>query len=173
MPVQLHHRVPPRPHLLGEIDMQRKLLFLIAMLSVVGLGSQRAEAAPLKVVATETDLAWLAKTLGGDRVDAKSICTGYQDPHYLEAKPSYAKDLRDADLLVYTGLELEVGWLPRLLEAARNPNLRPGSPRLFEAASAVKHVLEVPTGGVDRSQGDIHPFGNPHVLLDPRNMLQI
>ena len=145
------------------------LAFMLVM--TVGIGA--TEAAPLKVVTTLPDLAWLAQTLGGDRVSAKSICSGYQDPHYLEAKPSYAKDLRSADLLVFSGLELEVGWLPRLLEAARNPNLRPGSPRLFEASSAVKHILEVPQGGVDRSQGDIHPFGNPHFLLDPRNMLLV
>jgi zinc/manganese transport system substrate-binding protein len=81
--------------------------------------------------------------------------------------------LREAKLLVFSGLELEVGWLPKLLDAAHNPDLRPGSPRLFEASSAVKHILEVPTGGVDRSQGDIHPFGNPHFLLDPRNMLLV
>ncbi|HET9234491.1 MAG TPA: metal ABC transporter substrate-binding protein [Candidatus Eisenbacteria bacterium] len=137
----------------------------------VTLGADRDNA--LRVVTTLSDLAWLAETLGGERVQAKSICTGYQDPHYLEAKPSYARDLRDADLLVYAGLELEVGWLPRLLEAAHNPDLRPGSPRLYEASSAVKRILEVPQGGVDRSQGDIHPFGNPHFLLDPRNMLLV
>jgi zinc/manganese transport system substrate-binding protein len=125
------------------------------------------------VVATVSDLAWLATEIGGDRVTVASICAGHQDPHYVEAKPSYAKLLRDADLLVYVGLELEVGWLPRLLDTARNPELKSGSARLFEAAKAVPTILEVPTGGVDRSQGDIHPFGNPHVLLDPRDMFPI
>ena len=149
-----------------------RILLAFTLFASMGLGA-RAEAAPLKVVTTLPDLAWLAQTLGGDRLTAKSICSGYQDPHYLEAKPSYARDLREADLLVFSGLELEVGWLPKLLEAARNPALRPGSPRLFEASSAVKHILEVPQGGVDRSQGDIHPFGNPHFLLDPRNMLLV
>jgi len=150
----------------------KRLSCILSMIVLITAGAS-AQAAPLKVVTTLPDLAWLAQTLGGNRITAKSICSGYQDPHYLEAKPSYARDLRDADLLVFSGLELEVGWLPKLLDAARNPQLRPGSPRLFEASSAVKHILEVPTGGVDRSQGDIHPFGNPHFLLDPRNMLLV
>ena len=151
----------------------KQLIRIVSILALAMSAGAMAEAAPLKVVATLPDLAWLAQTVGGNRVTAKSICNGYQDPHYLEAKPSYARDLREADLLVFSGLELEVGWLPKLLDAARNPNLRPGSPRLFEASSAVKHILEVPQGGVDRSQGDIHPFGNPHFLLDPRNMLLV
>jgi len=91
----------------------------------------------------------------------------------LEPKPSYSRSLRNADLLIYLGLELEAAWLPPLLETARNPGLRPGSPGLLEVASAVERVLEVPTGAVDRSQGDIHPFGNPHILLDPRNAILI
>src|SRR5262245_11079615 len=125
----------------------KRLSCILSMIVLITAGAS-AQAAPLKVVTTLPDLAWLAQTLGGNRITAKSICSGYQDPHYLEAKPSYARDLRDADLLVFSGLELEVGWLPKLLDAARNPQLRPGSPRLFEASSAVKHILEVPTGGV-------------------------
>jgi len=151
----------------------KQFIRILSILVLAMSAGAMAEGAPLKVVTTLPDLAWLAQTVGGNRVTAKSICSGYQDPHYLEAKPSYARDLRTADLLVFSGLELEVGWLPKLLEAAHNPNLRPGSPKLFEASSAVKHILEVPTGGVDRSQGDIHPFGNPHFLLDPRNMLLV
>ena len=147
------------------------LMTLVLTWPAVSLGADQNGV--IKVVTTLPDLAWLAETVGGARVEAKSICNGYQDPHYLEAKPSYARDLRDADLLVYAGLDLEAAWLPRLLDAAHNPDLRPGSARLYEASSAVKRILEVPHGGVDRSQGDIHPFGNPHFLLDPRNMLLV
>jgi zinc/manganese transport system substrate-binding protein len=127
----------------------------------------------LTVVTTVPDLAWVVTEVGGDRVDVKTICKGYQDPHYLEAKPSYTKYLRKAGLLVYVGLELEVAWLPMLLKTARNPDLLPGSTGLLEAASAVDRILEVPTQAVDRSQGDIHPFGNPHILLDPENLVPI
>lgn len=132
-----------------------------------------APGSEVKVVTTVPDLAWMVEQVGGDRVEVTAICKGYQDPHYLAAKPSYTKHLRRADLLVYVGLELEVAWLPQLLETARNPALRPGSTGLLDASAAVAGILEVPTGAVDRSQGDIHPFGNPHYLLDPRNVALI
>lgn len=132
-----------------------------------------AGAKPLTVVTTVPDLAWIVREIGGDCVSVTSLCKGYQDPHYLEAKPSYARDLREADLLVYVGLELEVGWLPRLLDTARNTSLRPGSPGLLEASKAVDTLLDVPTGTVSRAEGDVHPFGNPHFLLDPRVMLPL
>jgi zinc/manganese transport system substrate-binding protein len=130
-------------------------------------------AAKLRVVATLSDLADLTRQVGGDRVEVTAICPGYQDAHYLEPKPSYARTLRRADLLVYSGLELEVGWLPPLLDTARNPKLRPGSRGLLEAALSLDQVLEVPQGSLDRSHGDVHPFGNPHILMDPRNGLRI
>jgi zinc/manganese transport system substrate-binding protein len=126
-------------------------------------------AAKLHIVATLSDLGSLAQQVGGDRVEVTYLCDGYRDPHHLEPKPSYARSVRGADLLVYDGLELEVGWLPPLLDTARNPDLRPGSQALLEASSAITKVLEVPTTPIDRSQGDLHPFGNPHYLLDPRN----
>lgn len=125
----------------------------------------------LQVVASVSDLGSLAEAVGGDRVEVKVLAKGYMDPHYLEAKPSYARLMRKADLLIFIGLELEVGWLPRLIETARNPKLRPGSDHMLEAANVIEEILEVPTGSVDRSQGDIHPFGNPHIMVDPRNAL--
>jgi len=136
--------------------------------AVLALGGAPARAAELKVVTTLPSLADITRNVGGDRVEVEAICKGYEDPHYLQAKPSYAKTLRKADLLVYAGLDLEVGWLPPLLDTARNPKLTPGSPGLLEASNAVEHKLEVPTGDVNRAQGDIHPFGNPHFMLDPR-----
>lgn len=145
---------------------------LIAVL-VLALVPGAARAATLKVVTTVTDLAWVVQSIGGDRVQVTALCKGYQDPHYLQAKPSYAKDLKKADLLLFTGLELEVAWLPRLLDTARNPKLRPGSPDLVDASAAVDGILEIPTGPTDRSQGDIHPLGNPHYVLDPRKLIPI
>lgn len=128
--------------------------------------------AKLKVVTTIPDLASLTQEVGGELVEAESLCRGDQDPHYLEPKPSYALLLNRADLLIEVGLELEVGWLPVLLTQARNPNVQPGQPGHLTASEGLK-ILEIPTGPIDRSQGDIHPFGNPHYWLNPRNGFMI
>jgi ABC-type Zn uptake system ZnuABC Zn-binding protein ZnuA len=117
----------------------------------------------LSVVTTTTDLADIAEALGGKRVKVRSIAKGAQDPHYVAAKPSYMRLLNRADLLLYVGLQLEIGWLPLLVEGARNPGLV--TLNLSQGIS----VLEVPEGEVTRAQGDIHPEGNPHYWLDPRN----
>jgi zinc/manganese transport system substrate-binding protein len=130
----------------------------------------RPAGAEVKVVTTTTDLASLTTIVGGDHVEVEALCRGYQDPHYLEAKPSHMARLRRADLLVYVGLELEVGWLPLLINGSRNPALRPGSPGHLAATNGIE-VLEVPTGPVSRSEGDVHPLGNPHYWLDPRNQI--
>jgi zinc/manganese transport system substrate-binding protein len=122
----------------------------------------------LRVVTTTTDLAALTRAVGTEFVDVYAVAKGAQDPHYVAAKPSYIRKVNRADLLVYNGLELEVAWLPLLIEGARNRALTPGSAGLLDASEAVEE-LEVPQGEVDRSQGDIHPEGNPHYLLDPRN----
>jgi zinc/manganese transport system substrate-binding protein len=148
--------------------MKVKQFVLILVGSLVIAGAQTS-AAKFKVVATLTDLAWIAERVGGDDVEVSVLCPGHQDPHYLPAKPSLTRKLRDADLLVYNGLELEVGWLPLLIDAARNPKVKPGGRGELECAQAVETILEVPKGAVDRSQGDIHPLGNPHYLLDPRH----
>jgi zinc/manganese transport system substrate-binding protein len=122
----------------------------------------------LRVVTTTTDLAALTRAVGGEHVDVHAIAKGVQDPHYVDAKPSFIRKVNRADLLIFNGLELEVAWLPLLIEGARNRALTPGSAGLLDASAAVNR-LEVPLGEVDRSQGDIHPQGNPHYLLDPRN----
>jgi zinc/manganese transport system substrate-binding protein len=141
---------------------------LVLTICGVGLGLTRPSFAELRVVTTTTDLAYFAQTVGGDKIHVDSICKGSQDPHFVQARPSYMVTLSRADLVVAVGLELEVGWLPSLIQGARNPAINPGRPGYLEAATAIKPI-DVPAGGVDRSRGDIHPFGNPHFWLDPLN----
>ena len=147
-----------------------KRLWAAALLMLGLLVSGRASA-EVKVVATIQDLGWIAAQVGGPDVEVEVLCAGHRDPHVLPAKPSLARRMKKADLLVYSGLELEVGWLPLLLDAARNPRIRPGQLGELDCSQALGHdgILDIPAGQVDRSQGDIHPLGNPHFLLDPRN----
>ncbi|MCP4573098.1 MAG: zinc ABC transporter substrate-binding protein [bacterium] len=145
----------------------RTTIILLAAACAMGLAGPAA--AKLKVAATLSDLAWIAAEVGGEDAEVSLLCPGPQDPHYLPAKPSLTRKLRKADLLVYNGLELEVGWLPVLLRTARNNRLKPGGRGELECSLAVQNILGIPTGRTDRSQGDIHPLGNPHYLLDPRN----
>ena len=128
--------------------------------------------AALNVLACEPEWMALAQELGGDKVKATSATTAQQDPHRIEARPSLIARARNADLLVCTGLELESGWLPVLLQQSANARIVPGQPGNFEAGLLVPR-LEVPERVVDRSDGDIHPGGNPHVLADPRNILRV
>lgn len=124
--------------------------------------------AALKVVACEPEWAALATELGGNEVQASSATTALQDPHRIEARPSLIARVRNADLLVCTGLELETGWLPVLVQQSGNAKVAPGSPGFFEAGRYVTPI-DVPTR-VDRSDGDVHAAGNPHIQLDPRNI---
>ena len=144
---------------------------LVALATAV-LGVGPAAAGKLQVVTTTADLAAIARAVGGENVEVTAISKGYQDPHYVQAKPSYTRLVNRADLLIYTGLQLEVGWLPLLLQGGRNPGVLPGA-RGHLAVSEDIEVLEVPAGEVDRTMGDIHPEGNPHYLLDPRNGLLV
>ncbi|MBT3604981.1 MAG: zinc ABC transporter solute-binding protein [Candidatus Latescibacteria bacterium] len=130
------------------------------MLLFVWVGQVEVEA-KINVVTTTTDLAAIVKEIGGEEVSVQAIAKGYQDPHYVQAKPSYMRVMNRADLLVYVGLELEVGWLPLLIQGARNPQIMPGAVGHLDASVGVRR-LDVPTGGVDRSMGDVHPEGNPH-----------
>jgi zinc/manganese transport system substrate-binding protein len=131
-----------------------------------------AAVAQLKVVTSTTDLHDIASAVGGSRVRATHIAEGYQDPHFVEAKPSYVLQLRDADVFAFVGLDLEVGWMSLLLEGARNAKITPGGPGYVDVSKIVP-VLDVVTGRVDRSQGDVHPLGNPHYWLDPANAKRI
>ena len=138
-----------------------------AMLLLAGTPAQAA----LKILATTADWGALATELGGDRVNVYTATTALQDVHRVEAKPSLVARARTADLLVANGAELEIGWLPVLVRESANGRIQPGATGYFEAARQVR-LLEVPAS-VDRSLGDIHSQGNPHIQLDPRNVLAV
>jgi zinc/manganese transport system substrate-binding protein len=123
--------------------------------------------AKLNVVTTTSDLAAIAGEVGGDAVEVVPIAKGYQDPHFVDAKPSYLLKLKKADLFVQIGLELEVAWAPALLSNARNPKILPGNSGFLDVSDGCD-ILDK-RAGADRSQGDVHPFGNPHYWLDPEN----
>jgi zinc/manganese transport system substrate-binding protein len=127
-----------------------------------------AHAAPIKVVATTEDLASLAREVGGDKISVEAIARGYQDPHFVEAKPSFVLKLHSADLLIVVGRELELGWLPPLINQSRNQKIQVGAPGYLDASLNAR-ILGIPTGPVTRAMGDVHPSGNPHYWLDPGN----
>ena len=147
-----------------------------ASLTSIALAAGLLAAAPahaeLNVVTTTEDLAALAREVGGDKVKVESLSRGYQDPHFVEAKPSFVIKLHSADLLIAVGRELEIGWLPPLVNQARNAKVQPGGEGYFDASQGVK-ILEIPTGQLTRAMGDVHPQGNPHYWLDPDNGLRI
>jgi len=146
---------------------------LLASITLAGglLFAAQAQAA-LNVVTTTEDLAALAREVGGDKIKVESLSRGYQDPHFVEAKPSFVIKLHAADLLIAVGRELEIGWLPPLVNQARNAKIQPGGEGYFDASQGVK-ILEIPTGQLTRAMGDVHPQGNPHYWLDPDNGLRI
>ena len=143
-----------------------KLIF--GLLAV--LGSLSAHAA-LEIFACEPEWAALSKELGGDKISVYAATTAKQDPHRIEARPSLIARTRAADLLVCSGSELEVGWLPVLLQTSGNAKVQVGKPGSFMASDFVRK-LELPTA-VDRAHGDVHPYGNPHIHLDPRNIARV
>jgi ABC-type Zn uptake system ZnuABC Zn-binding protein ZnuA len=151
----------------------RRAAFLgLALLMLLLAARPLAAAGKLNIVASTQDLAALAGEVGGDRVSVLSIARGYQDPHFVEAKPSFLLNLRRADLLVAVGLELEIGWLPPLITQSGNPKIQPAAPGYFDA-SRFAEILEIPTAQVSRAMGDVHPQGNPHYWLDPQNGLRV
>ena len=145
---------------------------IAALLFGFTLSNPLAAGGKLNVVATTTDLAALVNEVGGDRVNVTAIARGYQDPHFVEAKPSFLLHLKKADLLVVVGLELEVGWLPPLITQCGNPKVQSAAPGYFDA-SRFAEILEIPTTAVNRGMGDVHPMGNPHYWLDPGNGLRV
>lgn len=122
--------------------------------------------AKLSVVTTTTDLAAIVNEIGGDLVSVSSIAKGTQDPHFVEAKPSFMTKVSHTDLVIAVGLDLEIGWLPSIIRGARNPNVNPGTAGYLEVGPQIQPI-EIPQGNVTRASGDIHPFGNPHFWLDP------
>jgi zinc/manganese transport system substrate-binding protein len=127
-----------------------------------------AGAAKLNIVTSTEDFAAIAREIGGDRVNVDSIARGYQDPHYVEAKPSFLLKLQKADLLAVVGLQLEIGWLPPLQAQSRNARIQVGGPGYLDMSQFCQ-ILEIPTGQISRAMGDVHPLGNPHYWLDPQN----
>ncbi|MEO7271291.1 MAG: metal ABC transporter substrate-binding protein [Vicinamibacterales bacterium] len=137
--------------------------------AVVATTLARPEAfATLKVVTTTEDLASLAREVGGDKVQVDALAKGYQDPHFVDPKPSFILQVSRADLLIAVGRELEIGWLPPLVNSARNAKVQAGGAGYLDASQTVK-ILEIPTGQITRAMGDVHPSGNPHYWLDPDN----
>src|SRR5712671_564907 len=139
-----------------------------ATLAAALLLPSAAEAKKLKVITTLTDLAALTQEVGGDKVDVEALAKGYQDPHFVEPKPSFLLKLRNTDLLILVGLELEIGWLPPLITQSGNGKIQPGGQGYLDA-SQFAEILEIPGGNVTRAEGDVHPMGNPHYWLDPDN----
>ncbi len=143
----------------------------VVLSGVAALIAAREAGAKVNVVATIPDFAQIAREVGGDRVSTTSLVRPTQDPHFVDARPSFVVDLSRADLLVFAGAELEGGWLPPLVRSAGNPRILPGRPGHLDV-SAVVPLKEVPGAAVDRSAGDVHPAGNPHTWIDPRNGLR-
>jgi zinc/manganese transport system substrate-binding protein len=141
------------------------LTVMALMLSFSAFASAQGK---LNVIATTEDLASIAAEVGGDHITIESIAKGYQDPHFVEAKPSFILKLQKADILILVGRELEIGWLPPLINQSRNAKIQQGAPGYLDA-SLQAQILEVPGGQVTRAEGDVHPLGNPHYWMDPEN----
>lgn len=151
-----------------SIYMTTGLGLIISLVALVGCLPAHAA---LEILACEPEWAALSKELGGDKVSVYAATTAKQDPHRIEARPSLIARTRAADLLVCSGAELEVGWLPVLLQTSGNSKVQVGKPGYFMASDFVRK-LEIPTA-VDRAHGDVHPYGNPHIQLDPRNIAHV
>jgi zinc/manganese transport system substrate-binding protein len=140
-----------------------KLISILFVASALAPGLAQAQ---LSVLTTTTDLGYIVKQVGGDQVKVVSIAKGTQDPHYIEAKPSYMLKASRADLIVAVGLDLEIGYLPPIIRGARNPKIHPGAQGYLEVGPSIDPI-EIPAGKISRAEGDVHPYGNPHFTLDP------
>src|SRR6476620_5901135 len=147
------------------MTMRSLKLLLVFLLALPGGAFAQGK---LNVVATTEDLGSLAREIGGDKVSVTSLARGYQDPHFVDPKPSFILEVSRADLLIVVGRELEIGWLPPLLTSSRNSKIQPGNKGYLDASTNVK-ILEIPTGQLTRAMGDVHPLGNPHYWLEPGN----
>ena len=151
--------------------MRKAILGAIGAALLALVGAAPAAAAPLQVFACEPEWAALAREIGGGNVSVYAATTGVQDPHLVQARPSLISKARSADLTICTGADLEIAWLPMIVTQSANKKIAPGSRGVFQPTSYVR-LLETPTS-LDRSQGDIHAGGNPHIQSDPRNMLPV
>lgn len=145
-----------------------RLSRIAVLTAFAGLAGASPAHSAINVVASTEDLADITRQVGGDKVQAEAIARGYQDPHFVEAKPSFILKLARAELLVVVGRELEIGWLPPLVQQSRNARIQPGAPGYLDA-SLTATILEIPTAQITRAMGDVHPLGNPHYWLDPEN----
>ena len=142
---------------------QTRFITAVVLATLVASSSRAADT--LAVVATTADLAAVARAVGGDAIEVTTLARPTEDPHFADAKPSFIRVVNQADVLIEGGASLEAGWLPPILDSARNPRIAPGSPGRVVAAQGIR-LIEVPTQ-LDRSMGDVHPQGNPHFMLDP------
>jgi zinc/manganese transport system substrate-binding protein len=145
---------------------------LTALALTLAAANLFAAPAKLNIVTTTADLASLTHEVGGDLVTVTAIARGYQDPHFVEPKPSFLLLLKNADLLEVIGLDLEIGWLPPLVDQSRNAKIQPGGAGYLDVSRGVE-ILDRPNGAVNRSMGDVHPLGNPHYWLDPANAVRM
>ena len=141
-----------------------RLILVVLLFTPLGAEAQTK----LNVVTTTEDLGSLAREIGGDNVSVAALAKGYQDPHFVDPKPSFILAVSRADLLIVVGRELEIGWLPPLVNSSRNARIQPGAKGYLDASQNVR-ILEIPTGQITRAMGDVHPFGNPHYWLEPGN----
>src|ERR1700756_2362437 len=148
--------------------MQKKLYIIGLIAALWAVPSTSRAQTKLNVVTATEDLAAIAREVGGDKVVVESIARGYQDPHFVEAKPSFILKLQKADVVIVVGRELEIGWLPPLIQQSRNAKIQPGAAGYLDASLRAQ-ILEMPTGQITRAMGDVHPLGNPHYWLDPEN----
>src|SRR5213593_174168 len=158
---RIHFRIRPMYSLRNKICLASFIAVFTVSLSVHAEGK-------LNVVTTTEDLAAIAREVGGDHITVDSIARGYQDPHFVEAKPSFILKLQKADLLILVGRDLEIGWLPPLIQQSRNSKVQVGADGYLDASLQVR-ILEIPQGQITRAEGDVHPLGNPHYWLDPEN----
>lgn len=142
--------------------MKRIKLFFLLLIII-----SKADAGSIKIVTTTMDLRSIAEMIGGNKVSVQSIATGYQNPHFVDPKPSYIISLSNADIFVTVGLDLETGWSPQLVASSRNSKIQKGSPGYVDASEGVT-LFQVPSS-INRGEGDIHIYGNPHYWLDPMN----
>jgi len=140
------------------------LFFVAVLLTPVPALAQ----SKLNVMTTTEDLAAIAREVGGDHITVDSMAKGYQDPHFVEAKPSFILKLQKADVLISVGRELEIGWLPPLIQQSRNAKIQVGAQGYLDASLGAT-ILEIPNGNITRAMGDVHPLGNPHYWMDPEN----
>ena len=148
--------------------MSSKISAISVVVAVLLVGTTANAQSKIRVVTSTEDLASITREIGGDRVDVVALARGYQDPHFVDPKPSFILAVNRADLYIAVGRDLELGWLPPLVTSSRNAEVQPGASGYLDASRNVR-ILEIPTGQITRAMGDVHPLGNPHYWLEPGN----